>query len=84
MVFREYSYGLPSVYLCCTVGARGLHLWCQGAALLLALLFLHFHCCMALCKPAATELKIKKRSRIARIFFGVFYTDSFFDFFFLI
>ena len=31
---------------------------------------------MALCKPAATELNSKKRSRIAH---GVFYTDPFFD-----
>ena len=33
---------------------------------------LHSNCCMALCEPAATELEIKKRSRIAQIFFGVF------------
>ena len=36
---REYSYEILSVYLCCTVGEPMLHLWCQGAALLLALLF---------------------------------------------
>ena len=30
---------------------------------------LHSNCCIALCKPAATELESKKRSRI---FFGVF------------
>ena len=35
-------------------------------------LFLHSTCCLALCKPAATELKIKKRSRIARM-----HTESF-------
>ena len=38
---------------------------------------------MALCKPAATELKIKKRSRIARMQRSLF-TDPFFDFFLLI
>ena len=35
----QYSYGILSVYLCRTFGARGLHYRCQGAALLLALLF---------------------------------------------
>ena len=35
---RQVSIGLPTVLLCCTVGARVLHLWCQGAALFLALL----------------------------------------------
>ena len=34
---------------------------------------------MALCKPAATELKIKERSRIARMQRSLF-TDPFFDF----
>ena len=37
------------------------------------------YCCMTLCEPAATELKIKKRSRIARMQRSLF-TDSFFDF----
>ena len=40
---REYSYEILSVYLCCTVGAPMLHLWCQGAALLLALLFVSLY-----------------------------------------
>ena len=34
----QYSYGILSVYLCRTFGARGLHYRCQGAALFLALL----------------------------------------------
>ena len=38
---------------------------------------------MTLCEPAATELKIKKRSRIARMQQSLF-TDPFFDFFLLI
>ena len=44
---------------------------------------LHSHCCMALCEPAATELKSKKRSRNISGFFS----ESFgfvFWFFFLI
>ena len=36
---------------------------------------------MALCEPVATELKIKKRSRIALMQRSLF-TDPFFDFFF--
>ena len=44
-------------------------------------LFLHSICCLALCEPAATELKIKKRSRIAQIFFRSLFTDPFFDLF---
>ena len=47
-------------------------------------LFLHSHCCLALCEPAATELKSKNAHGASRIFNGVFYTDSFFDFLFLI
>ena len=47
-------------------------------------LFLHSICCLALCEPAATELKIKKRSRIAQIFFGVFSRIRFLIYFFLI
>ena len=39
--------------------------------------FLHSTCCLALCKPAATELEIKKRSRIARM-----HTESFHGFVF--
>ena len=40
---------------------------------------------MALCKPAATELKSKNAHGLSRMFHhGVFYTDPFFDFFFLI
>ena len=42
-------------------------------------LFLHSHCCLALCEPAATELKSKNAHGASRIFNGVFYTDSFFD-----
>ena len=37
-LYRQYSYGILLVQLCCTFGARVLHLWCQDAALLLALL----------------------------------------------
>ena len=76
-----------------------LHLWCQGAAPLPALLFeslysgfsvgrrtlfLHSHCCIALCEPAATELESKKRSRNITDLSRSLYTDPFFDFFFLI
>ena len=39
VVYQGYSYEILSVYLCCTVGAPMLHLWCQGVALLLELLF---------------------------------------------
>ena len=39
VVYQRYRYEILSVYLCCTVGVPMLHLWCQGAALLLALLF---------------------------------------------
>ena len=35
----QYSYAGLSVYPCCTVSIPMLHLWCKGAALLLALLF---------------------------------------------
>ena len=34
---------------------------------------------MALCEPAATELEIKKRSRIITDLFRSLFTDSFFD-----
>ena len=39
VVYRQFRYEIMSVHLCCTFGARGLHFWCKGAALLLALLF---------------------------------------------
>ena len=39
-------------------------------------LILHSHCCNALCKPAATELKSKNAHGLSRSLF----TDSFFDF----
>ncbi len=29
---RQYSYGILSVFLCCTFGARGLHYRCKAAA----------------------------------------------------
>lgn len=32
-IFRKYSYDILPVYLCCTLGARRLHSWCQIAAL---------------------------------------------------
>ena len=38
---------------------------------------LHSNCCIALCEPAATELKSKKRSRISLMQRSL-YTDSFF------
>ena len=72
-----------------------LHLWCKGAALLLALLFeslysgfsvgrrtlfLHSHCCIALCEPAATEQKTKKRSRNITDFFRSLYGSVFWFF----
>ena len=41
---------------------------------------LHSICCVALCEPAATELKSKNTHGVSRIYHGVFYTDSFFDF----
>ena len=43
MVYREIRYGIPRVYLCCTIGAPVLHFLCQGAALLLALLFVSLY-----------------------------------------
>ena len=41
---RGLSSGLSGVHLCRTVGAPMLHLWCQGAALFLALLFESLYC----------------------------------------
>ena len=32
VVYRSHRYEILSVHLCCTVGARVMHLWCQGAA----------------------------------------------------
>ena len=43
VVCREYSHEILSVHLCCTVGIPMLHLWCQGAALLVALLFVSLY-----------------------------------------
>ena len=40
---------------------------------------LHSICSLALCEPAATELK-SKNAHGYLIYHGVFYTDSFFDF----
>ena len=42
-VYREQSYGLPGVFLCCTFCASMLHFQCQGAALFLALLFVSLY-----------------------------------------
>ena len=32
-LYRQYSYGILLVQLCCTFGARVLHLWCQNVLL---------------------------------------------------
>ena len=50
MFYDEYRYVILLVYLCCTIGARLLHFWCQGAALLLALLFSFFYMTFVICK----------------------------------
>ena len=39
-LYRQYSYGILLVQLCCTAGATMLHLWCQNA-----LLFWHCQDC---------------------------------------
>ena len=39
MRYCQYTYAAPLVQECGTIGARVLHLLCQDAALLLALLF---------------------------------------------
>ena len=57
MVYREIRYGMPSVYLCCTIGAPMLHLLCQGAALFLALLFVSLYRWLFLSESVGQEEK---------------------------
>ena len=57
MVYREISYGIPRVYLCCTIGAPMLHFLCQGAALLPALLFVSLYRWLFLSESVGPEEK---------------------------